>query len=197
MKNRLKRIARRVTGRQVRPGEGLENAALLKAQSAMIVGDNCSISPRAVITDPYLVRMGDNVRLADCTLFGHEGSINMVNRMLGTTFDAVGPIIIGDNVFVGHGVIILPGTTIGSNTIIGAGAVVKGSVRGGHVYVGSPLRAVSTMANYVSRLTNADEDLPDEWRQLLRDRGGEFDPAMEPRLMELRRAHFFGDAQAA
>jgi len=160
----------------------------------MKIGNHCSISPGANITDPDYVVMGNNVRLSDCSLFGHDGSINMVNRALGTTFDAVGPIIIGDNVFIGHGVIILPGTTIGSDTIIGAGAVVKGEIEGGFVYVGSPLRAVTTFADHVSKLQRRDHNLPAEWRQLLSQRAGEFNAAMEPRLVQLRREHFFGKA---
>jgi len=156
------------------------------------MGEHCSISPGAIITDPDYVRMGNNVRLSECTLFGHDGSVNMVNRAVGATFDAVGPIVIGNNVFIGHGAIVLPNTTIGDNVIIGAGAVAKGAIEGGFVYVGSPLRAVSSFDQHVAKLEHAYAGLPDEWITILRQRGAEFDPSVEPRLGELRRKFFFG-----
>lgn len=174
--------------------DGFTFAALLKAEGRMIMGNHCSISPRAVITDPDYVRIGDNVRLSDCSLFGHDGSINMVNRMMNTAYDAVGKIVIGSNVFIGHGAIVLPDTTIGDNVIIGAGSVVKGVIEGGYVYGGSPLRQIRPMPQHVLSLSHRDQRLPEEWRNLIRDRGREFDPVMEPRLVELRQRHFFGAA---
>lgn len=183
-------LLRRALGR---PGEvdGLSHAAALKAEGRIVMGEHCSISPRAIITDPDYVRLGDNARLSDCFLFGHDGSINMINRMMNTAFDAVGKIIIGSNVFIGHGAIVLPDTTIGDNTIIGAGAVLKGHVEGGYVYGGSPLRRIRPMAQHVLSLTRRDQQLPDQWRDMIQARGCDFDPVFEPRLIELRRNHFF------
>jgi maltose O-acetyltransferase len=52
------------------------------------------------------------------------------------------PIVIGDNVWLGGGVIVCPGVTIGADTVVGAGAVVTGDLPAGVVAVGSPARAV-------------------------------------------------------
>ena len=52
------------------------------------------------------------------------------------------PVEIGDNVFVGMGVRILKGATIGSDAVIGAGAVVTGAIPGGVVAAGNPARVV-------------------------------------------------------
>lgn len=43
--------------------------------------------------------------------------------------EAAEPITIGDNVWLGGGVIVLPGVTIGENTVVGAGAVVTMTCR--------------------------------------------------------------------
>ncbi len=50
--------------------------------------------------------------------------------------------MIGDNVWLGGGVIVCPGVTIGDNTVVGAGSVVVASLPADVVAVGSPARAI-------------------------------------------------------
>jgi maltose O-acetyltransferase len=50
------------------------------------------------------------------------------------------PIVIGDNVWLGGGVIVCPGVTIGDDTVVGAGAVVTRDLPGGVVAFGNPAR---------------------------------------------------------
>ena len=52
------------------------------------------------------------------------------------------PVTIGDNVWIGGSVTILPGVTIGSNVTIGAGSVVVKDIPDGCVAVGNPCRVV-------------------------------------------------------
>ncbi|MFG2588325.1 sugar O-acetyltransferase [Streptomyces sp. NBC_01166] len=56
--------------------------------------------------------------------------------------EAALPITIGDNVWLGGGVIVCPGVTIGSNSVIGAGAVVTKDIPADVVAVGNPARVV-------------------------------------------------------
>jgi maltose O-acetyltransferase len=56
--------------------------------------------------------------------------------------EAAQPIVIGDNVWLGGGVIVCPGVTIGENSVIGAGAVVTRDIPGGVVAVGNPARVI-------------------------------------------------------
>ena len=55
--------------------------------------------------------------------------------------EAARPITIGDNVWLGGGVIVCPGVTIGENTVVGAGAVVTRDLPADVVAVGNPARA--------------------------------------------------------
>jgi maltose O-acetyltransferase len=57
-------------------------------------------------------------------------------------WEAAEPIAIGDNAWLGGGVIVCPGVTIGANTVVGAGAVVTRNLPSGVLAVGSPARVV-------------------------------------------------------
>ncbi|MEV7794811.1 sugar O-acetyltransferase [Streptomyces sp. NPDC087512] len=59
--------------------------------------------------------------------------------------EAAEPITIGDNVWLGGGVIVCPGVTIGDNSVIGAGAVVTKDVPANVVAVGNPARTVRSL----------------------------------------------------
>ena len=57
-------------------------------------------------------------------------------------WEAARPIAVGDNVWLGGGVIVLPGVSIGENTVVGAGAVVTKDLPGDVVAVGNPARVL-------------------------------------------------------
>lgn len=163
---------------------------LRRSGSFFAIGDHCSISPNANITDPAYVKIGSNVLLSVCNIFGHDGSVSVINRAYGLALDAVGKIEIGDNVFVGHGAFILPGVTIGSNVIVAAAAVVTKDVPDNSVVAGVPAKVVSTLDAHVERLKARCADLP--WQSILDQRGPQFDLAFEPELRRARQAYFFG-----
>jgi maltose O-acetyltransferase len=57
------------------------------------------------------------------------------------------PIDIGDNAWLGGGVIVCPGVTIGENTVVGAGAVVTRDLPPGVLAVGNPARVVRALVD--------------------------------------------------
>ncbi|GGS89016.1 maltose O-acetyltransferase [Streptomyces griseoviridis] len=59
--------------------------------------------------------------------------------------EAARPVTIGDNVWLGGGVIVLPGVTIGDDSVVGAGSVVTKDVPAGVVAVGNPARVVRSL----------------------------------------------------
>ncbi len=60
-------------------------------------------------------------------------------------WEAAKPITIGDNVWLGGGVIVLPGVTIGADTVVGAGAVVTRDLPSGVLAVGNPAKVIGTI----------------------------------------------------
>lgn len=60
-------------------------------------------------------------------------------------YEAAKPIVIGNNVWLGGGAIVLPGVTIGDNSIIGAGSVVTKDIPANVIAVGNPTRIVRNL----------------------------------------------------
>jgi len=169
---------------------GSEYAAYCRKWGGLqAVGEHCEINFGTVFTDPAYVSIGNNVVLADCVLIGHDGSVAMLNRAYGAKLDSVGKIVIRDNVFIGHGAIVLPGVTIGPNAIVAAGAVVTRDVPPGAIVGGVPARKISDVATLVQRLQRETDQLP--WAGVVRNRDSAFDPKVEQQLVQQRVAHFF------
>ncbi|MCR5421142.1 MAG: acyltransferase [Lachnospiraceae bacterium] len=92
----------------------------------------------------YLIEIGDNAKFAHVTILTHDASSK---NALG--YSKIARVKIGNDVFIGHGSIILPGTTIGDRVVIGAGSVVKGDIPSDSVAVGNPAKVVCTYDKYV------------------------------------------------
>lgn len=108
------------------------------------IGDNCSLNPFAIVYGFGGVRLGNGVRIAAHTVII---SSNHVVSAEGKPFHATGVagrgIQIGDNVWLGAGVVVLDGVRIGDNCIVGAGSVVTKSVPDGTTVAGVPAREIS------------------------------------------------------
>ena len=154
------------------------------------MGDFCSINPYATLEGGKLIRFGSNVRLASCYVSCHDGSVNMINRAFGLNLDNVGKIDFRDNVFIGFGAIILPGVTIGPNAIVSTGSVVRSDVAEGDIVSGVPAKRVGRLDMTVAMLKAKNETFP--WKQLIDQRGSEYDAKLEPELQRLRRIFFYG-----
>ena len=91
--------------------------------------------------DEAKVKFGDNVFIApNCGFYtaGHPFDVEQRNRGLEYAL----PITIGDNVWIGAHVCVLPGVTIGNNCIIGAGSVVNKDIPEGSLAFGNPCRII-------------------------------------------------------
>ncbi len=175
--------------RVVRP-TGVEHAEFLRRQGRFrAIGEHCSIQPHAVITDPPLTRLGNNVRLAGCKLIAHDGSINMLNRAFDVNLDSVGAIDVGDDVFIGEDAIVLGGVRIGSRSIVAAGALVTKDVPSGWVVGGVPAKPIARIEEHVSRLQTRNAKWP--WMPLIEQRQGAHDWRFEGQLTAMRQAYFF------
>lgn len=103
-------------------------------------------------TEPWIITIGDNVHITDGVKFiTHDGGTLLYRHMI-PDLEITKPIVIGDNVYIGNNVILLPGITIGNNVVIGAGAVVTRSIPDNSVAVGVPARVIKTADEYLEKL---------------------------------------------
>jgi acetyltransferase-like isoleucine patch superfamily enzyme len=119
------------------------------------VGHNCRFVGFDAATfgsEPYLVRLGDHVTITTGVRFiTHDGGVWIFRDQI-PDIDIVQPIIVGNNVFVGVGSILLPGVHIGDNCVIGAGSVVTKDVPPNTVVAGVPARVIQSREEYFSKV---------------------------------------------
>ena len=105
------------------------------------IGDNFFVNMNCVMLDGAKISFGDNVFIApNCGFYtaGHPLDVERRNKGLKYAF----PITVGNNVWIGAHVCVLPGVTIGDNTVIAAGSVVTRSIPSGVVAAGNPCKVI-------------------------------------------------------
>ena len=146
---------------QTRPGEFEKRTEMLKDMFAEI-GDGCYIEPpfhsnwgghhchfgKNVYANFNLTCVDDtHIYVGDYTMIGPNVTIATAGhpicpelRQKGQQYNM--PVHIGKNCWLGAGVIVLPGITIGDNTVVGAGSVVTKDLPSGVIAVGNPCKVL-------------------------------------------------------
>jgi maltose O-acetyltransferase len=107
----------------------------------IFIGDGFFMNFGGVILDCSVVRIGANVQCGPYVqLYAAYHPLDAAERIKGPELAA--PITIGDNVWLGGGVIVCPGVSIGANTTIGAGSVVTRDIPANVFAAGNPCRVV-------------------------------------------------------
>lgn len=105
------------------------------------IGENFYTNHNCVILDGAKVKFGDNVFIAPNCCFSTAGHpLDVKQRNMG--LEIAWPITVGNNVWIGAGVTILPGVKIGDNSVIGAGSVVNKDIPEGVIAVGNPCKVL-------------------------------------------------------
>jgi maltose O-acetyltransferase len=120
------------------------------------IGEGCFFNWECLFLDNARIVFGTGVAVGPRAQFitgGHplpameRGRFDEAgNRVLGAVCTSA-PIFVEDDVWIGAGVIVLPGVTIGARSVIGAGSVVTRSIPSDSVGVGNPCRVVRKIEN--------------------------------------------------
>ena len=169
-----------------RPTEGQKRAEMLKTMFAEI-GEGCYIEPPLhanfggkfvhfgsfVYANFNLTLVDDApIYVGDHTMFGPNVTLvtaghPILPRLRELVYQFNAPVHIGKNCWLGAGVIVLPGISIGDNSVIGAGSVVTKDIPANVVAVGTPCKTVREIGENDREVYFRDLKIPDD----LRDHG--------------------------
>jgi acetyltransferase-like isoleucine patch superfamily enzyme len=128
---------------------------------SLIIGEESNIQPRCQLSAyKGTIHIGTGVLMAPyCALYPYDHSILPGIPIRKQPLRSCGGIVIGDEAWLGVGVIVLDGVRIGSGAVIGAGSVVVHDVPDGAVAVGVPARVVRLRSELAPRTLSEQEGL--------------------------------------
>ena len=132
-----------LVGRQATLSVGYGPGDANLPQRGLVIGDRCVLGARTSLTAHTSIVVGDDVWFGQDVFVsdaghGYQDTSVPIGRQLG----AHQPVVIGTGSWIGHGSIVLPGTTIGRNVVVAAGSVVRGAVDDYAVVGGAPARVL-------------------------------------------------------
>ena len=112
------------------------SVSTLKKGASVLIGNNVGFSSSNI--NAFLrITIGNNVRVgANCVIM--DGDFHLDDPRTGPP----APIVIEDNVWLGYGVIVMKGVTIGANSVIGANSIVTKDIPANVVAAGSPCKVI-------------------------------------------------------
>jgi Acetyltransferase (isoleucine patch superfamily) len=103
-------------------------------------------------SEPYLVTIGSDCLFSgDIQFLTHDGSLDIFRKEIPNAF-IYKPVKVGNNVFLGFRVTIMPGVTIGDNVAIGAGSVVTKDIPSNTIAAGVPAKVLRTYDEYKEKM---------------------------------------------
>lgn len=127
-------------------------------EQGMTVGKNFERLNNVLIDDSHawLITIGDDVTLAPRVhILAHDASTKKY-----LDYTKIGCVTIGDRVFIGAEVVILPGVTIGDDVVIGANSTVTSDIPANSVAIGSPARVICPLNEYINKEKEKMNELP-------------------------------------
>ena len=103
----------------------------------------CEPGGQLLIGEHSAFNYGSSIVAAKSVTIGRScmfGSMSRVSDRLG---DRIAPVVLGEEVWLGHGAMVLPGVTIGDRSVVSAGSVVSENVPPNSLAIGNPARAIS------------------------------------------------------
>lgn len=110
------------------------------------IGRNVFVNYNVTMLDGGMITIGDNCLIGpNCQLYTPQHPFDHVLRR--KSVETAYPITIGEDTWLGGGVVVCPGVTIGKRCVIGAGSVVTKDIPDDCVAAGNPARVIRKMNN--------------------------------------------------
>lgn len=110
---------------------------------ALVIGDRCVIGLRSGIVAHESIEIGDDVWFGqDVYVTDANHGYQDPNTPIGRQLGPHARVRIGSGTWIGHGAVVLPGTTIGRNVVVAAGSVVRGEIPDHAVIGGVPAKVI-------------------------------------------------------
>lgn len=140
-----------VIGKNVLIRKGLRMEVLDRPdgrKASITIGDNVNIEQNCHVICQNKITIGKNVSVTgNCAIVDTTHPYHSNNYKTGSMVEFnEDEVEIGDNVFIGYGSIILPGTSIGSHSYIGALSVVRGKFPDRSLIYGSPAKFIKSIS---------------------------------------------------
>lgn len=135
-----------------------------------MLGEYCYWHPYSIPSEPYLLRIHDNVAVAaDVSFYTHDVIDFMFNYCINSNklHQFVGSIEVFDNVFIGAGSKILYNVKIGPNAIVAAGSVVVSDVPEGAIVGGNPARVIGSFDELLKKRLESDVPSKEDLNKLV------------------------------
>lgn len=133
------------------------------------MGENCYYHTRDIPSEPYMLSLHNNVRVAANVRFiTHDVIGVMVNKIpdykekYGRMKYYIGKIEIFDNVMIGANSVVLYNTKIGPNAIVAAGSVVTKDVPPNTVVGGNPAKVICSLEDFIVKRNKSAENQPEK-----------------------------------
>lgn len=111
------------------------------------LGSNFYANYNCIFIDSGKITVGNNVKFGPCvSVLTAEHPVNPELRA--EHFESVAEVVIGNNVWIGGGTVILPGVVIGDNAVIGGGSVVKKDIPDNSLAVGNPCQVIGDVRKW-------------------------------------------------
>lgn len=137
---------------RVKHMDGSDIAIMKMRQWGIHIGRDCRMFTTISVKEPTLVSIGNRVTVSSGVVFcTHDNAI--IKAIPGKT-DIVGPIVIGDDCFIGMRSMIMYGVTLGDHCIVGAGSVVTKSFPPRSVVGGNPAKLICTIDEYAEKYSD-------------------------------------------
>ncbi|WVD66254.1 sugar O-acetyltransferase [Orbus sturtevantii] len=103
------------------------------------IGDHFFANFNCIMLDAAPITFGDHVLIGpNCSFYTSGHPLDVKQRNSGVEYAY--PITVGNNVWFGGNVVVLPGITIGDNCVIGAGSIITKSIADNSIAIGNPCR---------------------------------------------------------